>query len=46
MMGVLKGEFFPIKILNKNSLSLAHCVLNRSFTISQFIESNKNLNLQ
>ena len=33
MMGALKGELFPTKILNKNSLSLAHCALNRSFTV-------------
>ena len=33
MMGALKGELFPTKILNKNSLSLAHCVLNRTFTV-------------
>ena len=33
MMGALNGELFPTKILNKNSLSLVYCVLNRSFTV-------------
>ena len=33
MMGALKGEFFPSHLLNKNSLSLAHCALNRSCTV-------------
>ena len=33
MMGVLKEELFPTKILNKNSLSLANFALNRSFTV-------------
>ena len=33
MMGALKGDFFPQQILNKNRLCLAHCVLNRSFTV-------------
>ena len=31
--GCAKRGTFPIKILNKNSLSLAHCALNRSFTV-------------
>ena len=33
MMGALKGEFFSQQILNKNSLSLAHCAPNRSFMV-------------
>ena len=32
--GCAKRGTFPFKILNKNSLSLAHCALNRSFTVS------------
>ena len=31
--GCAKRGTLPIKILNKNSLSLAHCALNRSFTV-------------
>ena len=31
--GCAKRGTFPIKILNKNSLSLVHCALNRSFTV-------------
>ena len=31
--GCAKRGTFPIKILNKNSLSVAHCALNRSFTV-------------
>ena len=34
MMGTLKGTFFPQQILNKNRLCLAHCALNRSFTVN------------
>ena len=33
MMGALKGEFFLHQMLNKNRLCLAHCALNRSFTV-------------
>ena len=33
IMGALKGELFYTKILAKSSLSLAHCALNRSFTV-------------
>ena len=33
MMSALKGTFFPQQILNKNRLCLAHCALNRSFTV-------------
>ena len=35
--GRSKKGTFPIKILNKNSLSLAHCTLNRSYTVSGHI---------
>ena len=31
--GCAKRGFFPHQIWNKNSLSLAHCALNRSFTV-------------
>ena len=33
MMGALKREFFSHQILNKNRLCLAHCALNKSFTV-------------
>ena len=40
MMGALKGEFF--QILNKNSLSLADCAINRSFTVVSFFNGMAN----
>ena len=36
--GCAKGGIFSHQILNKNSLSLAHCALNRTFTIFQKFE--------
>ena len=33
-------EIFPQQILNKNSLSLAHCALNRSFTVRTYRNIN------
>ena len=44
MMGARKGGTFSHQILNKNSLSLVHCALNRSFTVrenaSDFLENS------
>ena len=37
MMGALKGTFFSQQILNKNRLCLAHCALNRSFTVGEIL---------
>ena len=32
--GCAKRDIFSLQILNKNRLCLAHCALNRSFTVS------------
>ena len=40
--GCAKRGTFSYQILNKNSLSLAHCVLNRSFTVSKMSRDQKN----
>ena len=42
MMGALKRGTFSHQILNKNSLSLAHCVLNRSFMVCPVIQVRYN----
>ena len=38
--GCAKRDIFSQQILNKNRLCLAHCALNRSFTVSIFVSCN------
>ena len=42
--GCAKRDIFSQQILNKNGLCLAHCALNRSFTVVYFIGNNQAIN--